>query len=43
MAHPSLGANPYVTVGVGWVQQWGGQIQEIRPGDVIWIPPGVKH
>jgi 4-carboxymuconolactone decarboxylase len=25
------------------VQQWGGPIQEIRPGDVVWIPPGQKH
>lgn len=40
--HP-LGQRLIVTAGVGWVQQWGGQIQEIRPGDVVWIPPGVKH
>src|SRR6516164_6793412 len=32
-----------VTEGAGWIQQWGGPIQEIRKGDVIWIPPGVKH
>jgi 4-carboxymuconolactone decarboxylase len=32
-----------VTAGKGWVQQWGNEIQEIRPGDVVWIPPGVKH
>jgi quercetin dioxygenase-like cupin family protein len=32
-----------VTDGTGWVQQWGGPIEEIRKGDVIWIPPGVKH
>jgi quercetin dioxygenase-like cupin family protein len=25
------------------VQQWGGAVQEIRPGDVVWIPPAVKH
>jgi quercetin dioxygenase-like cupin family protein len=25
------------------VQQWGGAKQEIRAGDVIWTPPGVKH
>ena len=24
-------------------QQWGGPIEEIRKGDVIWTPPGVKH
>ena len=25
------------------VQQEGGPVEEIRPGDVVWIPPGVKH
>lgn len=25
------------------VQQWGGAIQEMNQGDVVWIPPGVKH
>ena len=40
--HP-LGQTLIVTAGVGWVQQWGGPVQEIRPGDVVWIPPGVKH
>ena len=29
--------------GVGWAQHWGGHIEEIRPGDVIWFPPGEKH
>lgn len=32
-----------VTAGVGRVQQWGGQVQELRLGDVVWTPPGVKH
>jgi quercetin dioxygenase-like cupin family protein len=32
-----------VTDGVGWVQQWGGAVQVIRKGDVVWIPAGVKH
>lgn len=40
--HP-LGQTLIVTAGSGWVQQWGGPIQEIRPGDVVWIPPGQKH
>jgi quercetin dioxygenase-like cupin family protein len=40
--HP-LGQTLIVTEGTGWVQQWGGPIEEIRKGDVIWIPPGVKH
>lgn len=40
--HP-LGQTLIVTQGVGLVQRWGGPIQEIRPGDVVAIPPGVKH
>lgn len=40
--HP-LGQTLIVTAGVGWVQQWGGQTQEIRPGDVVRIPPNQKH
>ena len=40
--HP-LGQVLIVTAGTGWVQQEGGEKQEIRPGDVIWTPPGVKH
>lgn len=40
--HP-LGQTLIVTAGVGLVQHWGGEIQEIRPGDIAWIPPGVKH
>jgi quercetin dioxygenase-like cupin family protein len=38
-----LGQTLIVTEGVGWVQQWGDPVQEIRPGDVVWIPPGQKH
>ncbi len=40
--HP-LGQTLIVTAGAGLVQQWGGPVQEIRPGDVVRIPPGVKH
>jgi quercetin dioxygenase-like cupin family protein len=40
--HP-LGQTLIVTAGTGWVQQEGGEKQEIRPGDVVWTPPGVKH
>ena len=29
--------------GVGRVQRWGGPIEEIRPGDVVWFSPGEKH
>jgi quercetin dioxygenase-like cupin family protein len=41
-AHP-LGQTLIVTAGCGRVQRWGGAIEEIRPGDVVWIPPGEKH
>jgi quercetin dioxygenase-like cupin family protein len=40
--HP-LGQTLIVTAGCGLVQSWGGPIREIRPGDVIWCPPGEKH
>ena len=40
--HP-LGQTLIVTAGCGWVQQDGGPVEEIRPGDVVSIPPGVKH
>jgi quercetin dioxygenase-like cupin family protein len=40
--HP-LGQTLVVTAGVGRVQRWGGPIEEVRPGDVVRIPPGVKH
>jgi quercetin dioxygenase-like cupin family protein len=40
--HP-LGQTLIVTYGLGWVQRWAGPIEEIRPGDVVWIPPGEKH
>ena len=38
-----LGQTLIVTSGCGRVQSWGGQIEEIRPGDVVWCPPGEKH
>jgi len=40
--HP-LGQTLIVTAGSGRARRWGGPIEEIRPGDVIWIPPGEKH
>jgi quercetin dioxygenase-like cupin family protein len=40
--HP-LGQTLLVVSGLGRVQTWGGPIREIRPGDVVWIPPGEKH
>jgi len=32
-----------VTSGRGLTQRWGGPVEEIRPGDVVWIAPGEKH
>jgi quercetin dioxygenase-like cupin family protein len=40
--HP-LGQTLYVISGIGRFQTKGGTVQEIRPGDVVWIPPGEKH
>src|SRR2546429_726318 len=40
--HP-LGQTLIVTAGCGWAQRWGGPVEEIRPGDVVWFPPGEKH
>ena len=40
--HP-LGQTLIVTSGCGLVQRWGGAIEQIRPGDVIWFPPDEKH
>jgi quercetin dioxygenase-like cupin family protein len=40
--HP-LGQTLIVTAGCGRAQRWGGAIEEIRPGDVVWFAPGEKH
>jgi quercetin dioxygenase-like cupin family protein len=40
--HP-LGQTIIVTAGLGWAQREGGPVEEIRPGDVVWFPPGEKH
>jgi quercetin dioxygenase-like cupin family protein len=40
--HPA-GQRLVVTSGVGMTQEWGKPVQVIRPGDVVWCPPGVKH
>jgi len=40
--HP-LGQTLIVTAGCGLAQLWGGKIEEIRPGDVVWFAPGEKH
>ena len=41
-AHP-LGQTLIVTFGCGLAQRWGGPIEEIRPGDVVWFAPNEKH
>jgi quercetin dioxygenase-like cupin family protein len=41
-SHP-LGQTLIVTAGRGRVQRWDGPIEDIRPGDVVWIAPGEKH
>jgi quercetin dioxygenase-like cupin family protein len=40
--HP-LGQTLIVTAGCGWAQHDGGPVEEIRPGDVVWFPPGERH
>jgi quercetin dioxygenase-like cupin family protein len=40
--HP-LGQTLLITSGLGWVQHEGGPIEEVRPGDVVWFPAGLKH
>src|SRR5437016_2481333 len=40
--HP-FGQILIVREGTGWIQQWGGPIEQIREEDVIRIPAGVKH
>jgi quercetin dioxygenase-like cupin family protein len=41
-SHP-LGQTLIVTSGCGRARRWGGPLEEIRPGDVVWFPPGEKH
>ena len=40
--HPK-GQQLVVLSGTGRTQEWGKPMQELRPGDVVWCPPGVKH
>ncbi|MFK0161203.1 carboxymuconolactone decarboxylase family protein [Rhizobium sp. NPDC090279] len=40
--HP-LGQTLFVVSGRGWVQKEGGPVEVMEPGDVVWIPPMVKH
>jgi quercetin dioxygenase-like cupin family protein len=40
--HP-LGQTLIIVSGCGWVQREGEPIEEVKPGDVVWFPPGLKH
>src|SRR5260221_14483854 len=40
--HP-LGQTLIVIAGLGLAQRWGGPVEQIRPGDVVWFPAGEKH
>ncbi|MET3896546.1 quercetin dioxygenase-like cupin family protein [Devosia sp. UYZn731] len=40
--HP-LGQTIIITSGWGRVQRWGGPIEDVHPGDVVWFPPGERH
>jgi quercetin dioxygenase-like cupin family protein len=40
--HP-LGQTLLIVSGLGRVQREGGPIEDVRPGDVVWFPPGEKH
>ena len=40
--HP-LGQTLIITAGCGLVQREGAPIEEVRPGDVVWFPPGERH
>jgi quercetin dioxygenase-like cupin family protein len=40
--HP-LGQTLLIVSGLGWVQREGGPIEDVRAGDVVWFPPGLKH
>jgi quercetin dioxygenase-like cupin family protein len=42
VAQASLGQTLIITSGLGWVQRDGGPVEEVRPGDVVWFPPGEK-
>ena len=40
--HP-LGQTLLIMSGLGWVQREGGPVEDVRPGDVVWFPPGLRH
>ncbi len=40
--HP-LGQTLFIISGSGWVQKEGDAVQTVAAGDVVWIPPHVRH
>jgi len=40
--HP-VGQTLIITAGAGWVQTEGGPVEHVRPGDIVWFPPGERH
>jgi 4-carboxymuconolactone decarboxylase len=40
--HP-LGQTLFIVTGTGWVQKQGEAVQQVGPGDVVWIPPHIRH
>ena len=43
MAHAPARPDPDRDRRLRRAQRWGGPVEEIRPGDVVWFPPGEKH
>lgn len=41
--HHKTGQTLFVVAGRGWYQEWGKSAQELKAGDVVNIPEGVKH
>lgn len=41
--HHKTGQTLFVVSGRGWYQEWGKPAQELKAGDVVEIPEGVKH
>ena len=40
--HP-LGQTLIITAGTGWVQREGGAVEQVYPGDIVWIEANEKH
>ncbi|QND37349.1 cupin domain-containing protein (plasmid) [Rhizobium leguminosarum bv. viciae] len=40
--HP-LGQTLFIVSGKGWVQKANGPVEQVGAGDVVWIPPHIRH